>query len=45
MTIYKNSVQSLPNLGLGLGLRHTHFQHILHNNPAVDWFEVISNII
>lgn len=34
--------QSLPNLGLGLGLRHDHFQHILNNQPQVDWFEVIS---
>jgi uncharacterized protein len=32
----------LPNLGLGLGLRSQHFEHILKNNPAVDWFEVIS---
>ena len=31
-----------PNLGLGLGLRTVHFQHILENHPAVDWFEVIS---
>lgn len=32
----------LPNLGLGLGLRSQHFEHILEKNPAVDWFEVIS---
>ncbi|PKB15955.1 DUF692 domain-containing protein [Flavobacterium sp. 5] len=32
----------LPNLGLGLGLRSQHFEHILQNNPQVDWFEVIS---
>jgi uncharacterized protein (UPF0276 family) len=31
-----------PNLGLGLGLRSTHFPHILRTWPAVDWFEVIS---
>lgn len=30
------------NLGLGVGLRSVHFQHILANNPAVDWFEIIS---
>jgi len=42
MTDLKNTINSLPNLGLGLGLRHTHFQHILQNNPSVDWFEVIS---
>jgi uncharacterized protein (UPF0276 family) len=31
-----------PNLGLGVGLRTVHFPYILKNNPAVDWFEVIS---
>ncbi len=31
-----------PNLGLGVGLRTVHFNHILKNNPAVDWFEIIS---
>jgi uncharacterized protein (UPF0276 family) len=30
------------NLGLGLGLRTVHFPHILQHNPAVDWFEIIS---
>jgi len=30
------------NLGLGVGLRSTHFPHILKNWPEVDWFEVIS---
>jgi len=32
----------LPNLGLGVGLRHPHFQHILEHGPQVDWFEIIS---
>lgn len=32
----------LPNLGLGLGLRTQHFDHILSKSPEVDWFEVIS---
>ena len=32
----------LPNLGLGLGLRSQHFEHILEKSPEVDWFEVIS---
>lgn len=32
----------MPNLGLGLGLRSKHFNHILENQPDVDWFEVIS---
>src|SRR5213080_3955390 len=31
-----------PNLGLGVGLRTVHFKHILQTNPAVDWFEIIS---
>lgn len=31
-----------PNLGLGLGLRNQHFNHILDENPEVDWFELIS---
>jgi uncharacterized protein (UPF0276 family) len=32
----------LPDLGLGVGLRHCHFQHILEHGPGVDWFEIIS---
>jgi uncharacterized protein len=31
-----------PDLGLGVGLRTTHFPHILEHWPAVDWFEIIS---
>ncbi|MBI3839747.1 MAG: DUF692 family protein [Planctomycetia bacterium] len=31
-----------PHLGLGLGLRTVHFSYILEHQPAVDWFEVIS---
>lgn len=33
---------SLPNLGLGVGLRSVHFSHILRQRPVVDWFEAIS---
>jgi len=29
-------------LGFGLGLRSDHYEDILENNPAVDWFEAIS---
>lgn len=36
------TVQQLPNLGLGLGLRSQHFNHILETKPNVDWFEIIS---
>lgn len=32
----------LPQLGLGVGLRTAHFNHILEARPAVDWFEIIS---
>ena len=35
-------LDSAPNLGLGLGLRNTHFEHILKHHPNVDWFEAIS---
>ena len=30
------------HLGLGLGLRNSHFNHILSTWPKVDWFEAIS---
>jgi uncharacterized protein (UPF0276 family) len=32
----------LPNLGVGLGLRTTHYSAILEHEPAVDWFEILS---
>ncbi len=32
----------LPNLGMGIGLRSVHFEHILKYKPKVDWFEIIS---
>ncbi|MCL4315853.1 MAG: DUF692 domain-containing protein [Gammaproteobacteria bacterium] len=31
-----------PHLGFGLGLRTTHYQAILNERPAIDWFEVLS---
>jgi hypothetical protein len=31
-----------PDLGIGLGLRTVHYRHILEHQPAVDWFEIIS---
>lgn len=31
-----------PYLGFGLGLRPTHYETILNESPAVDWFEIIS---
>ena len=33
---------SLPNLGIGLGLRTKHYSTILEEKPAVDWFEILS---
>jgi uncharacterized protein (UPF0276 family) len=36
------SPETFPRLGLGLGLRHVHFDHILAEWPVVDWFEAIS---
>lgn len=33
---------TLPNLGVGVGLRSAHFSYILEHWPAVDWFEAIS---
>lgn len=38
----RNPISQLPKLGLGLGLRHVHFSHIIQHWPAVDWFEIIS---
>ncbi|HGY90741.1 MAG TPA: DUF692 domain-containing protein [Planctomycetes bacterium] len=32
----------LPDLGLGMGLRTVHYQHILEHWPSIDWFEIIS---
>ena len=36
------SITTLPNLGFGLGLRVDHYETILNSEPAVDWFEIIS---
>jgi hypothetical protein len=35
-------IADLPRLGRGLGLRNVHFDQILSQSPAVDWFEAIS---
>ncbi len=37
-----SALADMPRLGLGLGLRNVHFEHILTEWPAVDWFEAIS---
>ncbi len=42
MAAVRDAIADLPRLGLGLGLRSVHFEHILAERPAVDWFEAIS---
>jgi uncharacterized protein (UPF0276 family) len=32
----------LPDLGFGVGLRSVHWAHIVREQPAVDWFEILS---
>lgn len=34
--------QSIPNLGIGIGLRIPHYDDIFKNTPQIDWFEIIS---
>jgi uncharacterized protein len=33
----------LPQLGIGVGLRSTHYAHILSARPKLGWFEVLSD--
>jgi uncharacterized protein (UPF0276 family) len=37
-----NNRWGYPDLGFGIGLRSVHYEHILKNNPVIDWFEVLS---
>ena len=37
-----NRFNGFTDLGIGIGLRIPHYNHILKNKPTVDWFEVIS---
>jgi uncharacterized protein (UPF0276 family) len=39
---FASEFSALPQLGLGVGLRNEHFNHILSEKPEVDWFEAIS---
>lgn len=32
----------LPDLGVGIGFRLPHYGHVFEQNPAMDWFEIIS---
>lgn len=34
--------ESIPNLGIGIGLRSAHFHEIFSRWPKIDWFEIIS---
>lgn len=38
-----NNRFALPSLGVGIGLRTAHYAHILESEPAIDWFEIISD--
>lgn len=33
---------SIPNLGIGIGLRPAHYEAIFASRPNIDWFEIIS---
>ena len=33
---------SLPDLGIGIGLRRVHYGDILAQKPPLDWFEVLT---
>lgn len=42
LIVTRDTLDTLPKLGLGLGLRNVHFEHIRTHWPEVDWFEAIS---
>lgn len=42
MNITNTNRLGLPNLGLGVGLRSKHYNHLMQHDPVVDWFEIIS---
>lgn len=37
-----NRFNGFTHLGIGIGLRIPHYQHILSKKPVCDWFEIIS---
>lgn len=37
-----NRFNGFADLGIGVGLRIPHYQHILTRKPHIDWFEIIS---
>lgn len=38
----RTGVDRAPGLGFGLGLRTVHYDEILNGDPAVDWFEAVT---
>src|ERR1700722_14107383 len=37
-----NKFNGFTNLGIGIGLRVSHYDKLISENPAVDWLEIIS---
>jgi len=37
-----NRFNGFRELGIGIGLRTSHYSYVLENRPKVDWFEIIS---
>src|ERR1700729_879727 len=37
-----NAYNNFTDYGIGIGLRASHYDHILSQKPVVDWFEIIS---
>lgn len=42
MDTFNTQQGTLPYLGFGLGLRTEHYEDVLLHQPAVDWFEIIT---
>ena len=36
------TLDNIPNLGIGIGLRIPHYDDIFRDEPDIDWFEIIS---
>ena len=42
LNLMTSSKIKYPYLGFGLGLRPEHYEAIILENPAIDWFEIIT---
>ena len=42
MNFHNTQLHKPPHLGFGLGLRTIHYEEVLSQKPAVDWFEIIT---